>query len=63
MIKADQALFLGFDNRVQAVSSVSGKLLWDQEVDGAVYGITIASGRLFISTDQGAIYAFGMASP
>lgn len=63
MIKADQTLLLGFNNRVQAVSSVSGKILWDQEVDGAVYGIAIASGRLFISTGRGAIYAFGTTSP
>ena len=62
MIKAGQALLLGFNGRVQAVSSESGKLLWDQPIEGAVYGITVANGRVFISTDQGVIYAFGMAS-
>ncbi|MBA7598709.1 Outer membrane protein assembly factor BamB [subsurface metagenome] len=37
----------------------SRKVVWDAEVDGTVYGLAVADGRLYVSTDRGMIYCFG----
>ncbi len=59
MIKAGDALLLGFNGELHAYSADSGQLLWTQMIDGSVYGIAVAEGRLFVSTDKGEILAFG----
>lgn len=59
MIKAGDALLLGFNGELHAYSADSGQLLWTQMIDGSVYGIAVAEGRLFVSTDKGEIRAFG----
>lgn len=43
--------------RVQARSD--GSDIWQAEVEGTVYGLAVASGRLYVSTDQGVIHSFG----
>jgi outer membrane protein assembly factor BamB len=59
MVKAGDALILGFAGEVRAYSSQSGELLWSQPMDGAAFGLAVAGGRLFVSTDEGDIHAFG----
>lgn len=61
IIKAGGVLFLGSKNEVAAVDAESGKALWAAKVDGRAHGLTVADGRLFVSTDLGHIYAFGPA--
>lgn len=35
------------------------KITWTSEVEGKVYGLAVSDGRLFVSTDTGAIYCYG----
>ncbi len=58
IIKAGNVLFVGAKNEVTAVDTRSGKALWTAGVDGRAHGLTVADGRLFVSTDLGHIYAF-----
>lgn len=51
--------FVGGLNQVDALDAPSGKRLWSAKVDGQVYSLAIADGRLLVSTDQGKIYCFG----
>ena len=44
---------------VCAVDLESKQLIWSDRVDGAPWGLGVADGRLFVSTDQGTIYCFG----
>lgn len=48
----------GGDGQVAAFDANDGRLLWSAKVEGAVYSLAIAGGRLFASTDQGFIYCF-----
>ena len=59
MVKAGDALLLGFDQEIRAYSADTGELLWNEVLEGAVFGIAIAEGRVFVSTDSGDIHAFG----
>jgi outer membrane protein assembly factor BamB len=52
------AVFAGGEDSVAAFDSKTGTRLWQQHVEGKVYGLAVANGRLFASTDTGAIYAF-----
>ena len=55
---AGDTLIAGGADKVSAYDAASGKVVWEQEVDGAAHGLTVANGRLFVSTDKGLIYAF-----
>lgn len=52
------AVFAGGEDSVAAFHPVTGTQLWQQDVEGKVYGLSVANDRLFASTDTGAIYAF-----
>ncbi|MEM1070763.1 MAG: PQQ-binding-like beta-propeller repeat protein [Planctomycetota bacterium] len=58
MIKAGDAIILGFDREVRAVDANSGDSIWSADVEGRACGLAVAAGRLFVSTDLGFIYAF-----
>ena len=49
--------YAGGDNRVAAIDA-AGKTLWSSPVRGKAYSLALAGGRLFVSTDQGAIHCF-----
>ena len=59
LILAGTTVFAGGKGQVVAVDAASGKQLWTAKVDGAAKGLAVAAGRLFVSTDTGAIYCFG----
>ena len=59
LILAGRVLFAGGEGQVIAVDSVTGEKLWTGEVDGKAKGLAAAAGRLFVSTDTGAIHTFG----
>jgi len=61
LILAGETLFAGGDGRVVAFSASDGQTVWSAPVDGQAHGLTVANGRLFVSTDIGAIYCFGGA--
>ena len=62
LILAGSILFAGGQDSVVAVDRETGKQLWSAKVDGKARGLAVAAGRLFVSTDSGAIHCFGADS-
>ncbi|HUT35369.1 MAG TPA: PQQ-binding-like beta-propeller repeat protein [Planctomycetota bacterium] len=58
---AGGALVAGGKGKVVALDAASGETLWTGEVGGTAKGLAIADGRLYVSTDTGAICCFGPA--
>jgi outer membrane protein assembly factor BamB len=58
LILAGDTLFAGGDSRVIALSTASGQQLWSAPVSGRAHGLAVAQGRLYVSTDLGAIHCF-----
>lgn len=59
MIMAGGILYLGDAGAVRAVDGTSGELRWQAPVNGRARGLAVASGQLYVSTDDGAIHCFG----
>jgi len=57
VVRDAQHTFLGRDNKVVATNGDED--VWKAKVSGRVYDMAVADGRLFVSTDQGMLYAFG----
>jgi outer membrane protein assembly factor BamB len=58
LIMAGGTLFAGGDGEVAAFRATDGEPLWSGKVTGIAYGLAAAHGRLFASTDRGAIHCF-----
>jgi len=63
MILTKDALIVGEEDRLEAYSISDGKFIWDQQVEGCVYGLSISRQKLFASTDKGYIYCFCPGEP
>ncbi len=61
MILAGDALFLGGENQVVALRAADGEHVWRGEVEGRIYGLSAANGRLYVSSHLGPIYCFSPA--
>jgi outer membrane protein assembly factor BamB/flagellar biosynthesis chaperone FliJ len=61
MALAGSVLLAGGKNKVVALDTAKGETLWTCEVEGTAKGLAVAGGRLFVSTDTGAIACFGPA--
>jgi len=61
MILTRDKIFAGGKGKVAAFGTRKGELTWESKVTGNVYGIAAASGRLYVSTDDGSIYCFAAA--
>jgi len=59
MVLAGDVLFAGGDGITDAFRVEDGKRVWSRNVKGKAYGLAVANGRLFISTDKGTIHSFG----
>ena len=59
LILAGDVLMAGGDGQVAAFAANSGRSLWTGRVQGMAKGLAVADERLFVSTDEGAIYCFG----
>ena len=59
LMLAGNVLLVGGDRKVLAFDAASGQVLWAGEVAGNARGFAVADGRLFASSDTGAIYCFG----
>ncbi len=57
LIVAGRDLIAGGDGKV-VVLDADGNERWSAKVEGKVYGLAVAGGSLFVSTDQGRIYGF-----
>jgi outer membrane protein assembly factor BamB len=60
LILAGKTLFAGGSGEVAAYSALDGRVLWKAPVSGNAFGLAVASGKLFVSTDNGSIHAFGL---
>ena len=58
LILAGTTMFAGGENEVAAFDSATGNKTWSSPVNGTAYGLAVANGRLFVSTDTGYIYSF-----
>ncbi|MHC4245145.1 MAG: class I SAM-dependent methyltransferase, partial [Planctomycetota bacterium] len=58
LIMAGNTLFVGGKDEVVALSAADGRESWSASVNGAAYGLSVANGRLFVSTDEGTIHCF-----
>ena len=62
LIKAGDTLFAGGDGQVAAFD-LNGRRTWTAPVDGKAYGLAVARGRLYVSTDSGSIHCFQATLP
>ena len=58
LIMGGTTLYVGSKNLVTAYNSASGTILRQLAVEGDVYGLAIADGKLFATTHAGKIYCF-----
>lgn len=58
LVKAGRHLFAGGDGEVQALDAASGDSIWNVSVDGKAFGLAVANGALYVSTDRGSIHCF-----
>ncbi len=58
LILAGGHLIAGGDGQIAAYDVESGNRSWTAEVHGQAYGLAVAEGRLYASTDEGAIHCF-----
>jgi len=59
MIMAGDKIYLGSKGKLVAYNAETGKKVFEVSVKGRVRGIIAADGKVFASTDTGAIYCFG----
>jgi len=58
MILAGAYLFVGGQDKVAAVRTQDGSVLWSAEVQGRAACLSVINGSLYVSTDTGRIYCF-----
>ena len=58
IVAGDKIVSAGQDV-VSVVDVASHKVAWNTTVDGIPFGLAVADGRLYVSTDRGTIYCFG----
>jgi len=62
VILAGDAIIAGGEDHITAYAAKDGAKLWTAPVDGRAYGLATDDGRLYVSTDTGAIHCFGNPS-
>ena len=63
VIAGGEVLYAGGDGRVAAYRASDGQRLWEGPVAGRAYGLAVADGALFVSTDEGVIQSFRAPPP
>ena len=58
MIMGGDTLFVGGEDKIAAIETSMGKIIWEVPVSGKAYGLSIINGRLYVSTDKGRIHCF-----
>jgi outer membrane protein assembly factor BamB len=59
LLLAGETLVAGGENEVVALRAADGQTLCHLPVAGKAYGLSVANGRLYASTDQGVVHCFG----
>lgn len=62
LIVAGRTIVTSNGKQIATVNSETGQLIWSDETDGVAYGLAAADGRLFVSTDTGAIHCYSAES-
>jgi len=62
VVVAGRSVVCGGDKRVTVADREAKQPVWSAEVDGMAYGLAVAAGRLFVTTDRGTIYCFDAAA-
>ena len=60
LILANKTLFVGGKDKIGAIDSKTGKIIWEADVLGKAYGFSVSDGKLFVSTDEGRIYCYSV---
>ncbi len=63
LIGAGGVLFAGGPDVVLAIDAKNGRKLWTHAVEGTAFGLAVADGALFASTDAGRLYCFRTERP
>lgn len=63
MIRAGSHLVVGGQDEVLVLDVDSGKVAWQSKVNGLACGLTVAHGRLLVSTDRGSVHCFASGVP
>ena len=63
LILAGGKIFVGELDRVTAYAPSDGKQLWRAAVLGRAHGLAASDGRLYVSTDKGAVHCFQTGKP
>ena len=58
LILAGELLLAGGEGEIAAFDTTDGKIVFQAKVDGRAYGLAVADGRLYVSTDRGVIHCF-----
>ena len=61
MILTRDRIFAGGKGKIAAFDTRKGNITWKKTVRGNAYGLAAASGRLYVSTDEGSIYCYQAA--
>lgn len=61
LVLAGDLFFAGGHDRIVAIGVADGVERWEAEVDGKAYGMCVADGCLYVSTDRGVIHCFSHA--
>lgn len=61
LVLAGDLLFAGGEGEVAAYDTASGEKTWSAPVDGRVFGLAVANGRLVATTDSGSLHGFAPA--
>ncbi|MCE9557166.1 MAG: PQQ-binding-like beta-propeller repeat protein [Planctomycetes bacterium] len=61
LIAAAEVLVAGGDGEVAAYRMADGKQVWQEKIEGSVLGLSVAGGRLLVSTDLGGVYCYASA--
>ncbi len=58
MVLAGDTIYAGTVGGVVAINANDGKIAWRTAIEGGAFGLAVADGALFVSTDEGAIHCF-----
>ena len=58
IVAGDKIISGSINNKITVMDTGSKKVIWSEELDGIPYGLAVAHGRLYVSTDSGTIYCF-----
>ena len=61
ILAGGKAVYAAKEQGIVIADTATKKALWSKDLDGLPLGFAVADGRLYVSTDQGAIHCFGSA--